>query len=95
MKQEFSNQTGISRSARLARGQVTVELILLAVVLIVIAQLIINQIKNNDYLKAFAEGPAQVVGNMISNGNWKRNPEESKKDHPNSHQRHFSWDPPS
>ena len=94
-KQEFSNQTGISRSAHLVRGQVTVELILLAVVLIVIAQLIINQIKNNAYLKAFAEGPAQVVANMISNGNWKRSPEESKKDHPNSHRRHFSWDPPN
>ena len=74
------------------KGQVTTELILLGVVLIVLAQLVINQIKNNKYMEDFAKGPSQVLANMISNGNWKKNPEDSKNEHPNSHGRHYSWD---
>ena len=75
------------------RGQITTELILLGVVLIVLAQLVLNQIKNNKYVEDFAKGPSQVLANMISNGNWKKDSEESKSAHPNSHERHYSWDP--
>ena len=76
-----------------SKGQVTVELILLGVVLIVLSQLVVNQIKTNNYIKDFAKGPSQVVANMMANGNWKKNPEESKAEHPNIHERHYSWDP--
>ena len=76
-----------------SKGQVTTELILLGVVLIILAQLVLNQIKNNKYVEDFAKGPSQVLANMISNGNWKKNPEKSKEEHPNSHDRHYSWDP--
>jgi len=75
------------------KGQVTVELILLGVVLIILSQLVINQIKTNDYIKDFAKGPSQVVANMMANGNWKKNPAESKAEHPNIHEKHYSWDP--
>ena len=76
-----------------SKGQVTVELILLGVVLIILSQLVINQIKTNNYIKDFAKGPSQVVANMMANGNWKKNPEESKAEHPNIHEKHYSWDP--
>ena len=76
-----------------SKGQVTVELILLGVVLIVLSQLVVNQIKTNNYIKDFAKGPSQVVANMMANGNWKKNPDESKAEHPNIHERHYSWDP--
>ena len=60
------------KSSSFRKGQVTVELILLGVVLIVLSQLVINQIKTNKYLEDFAKGPSQVVANMIANGNWKK-----------------------
>ena len=75
------------------KGQVTVELILLGVVLIILSQLVINQIKTNKYVEDFAKGPSQVVANMIANGNWKKSSDESKSEHPNIHERHYSWDP--
>ena len=81
------------RSSSFRKGQVTVELILLGVVLIVLSQLVINQIKTNKYMEDFAKGPSQVVANMIANGNWKKSPDESKGEHPNMHERHYSWDP--
>ena len=81
------------KSSNFRKGQVTVELILLGVVLIILSQLVINQIKTNKYLEDFAKGPSQVVANMIANGNWKKNPDESKDEHPNIHERHYSWDP--
>ena len=76
-----------------SKGQVTVELILLAVVLIFLSQLIIHQIKTNKYIEDFAKGPSQVVANMIANGNWKKEPSESREEHPNIHEKHYSWDP--
>ena len=76
-----------------SKGQVTVELILLAVVLIFLSQLVINQIKTNKYIEDFAKGPSQVVANMIANGNWQKDPSKSKEEHPNLHERHYSWDP--
>ena len=75
------------------KGQVTVELILLAVVLIFLSQLVINQIKNNKYIEDFAKGPSQVMANMIANGNWQKEPSKSREEHPNLHERHYSWDP--
>ena len=75
------------------KGQVTVELILLGVVLIVVAQIVLKQIKDNEYIEDFAKGPSQVIANMMANGNWRKDPADSKTDHPNSHKRHYSWDP--
>ena len=60
------------------KGQVTVELILLATVLLVLGQVIFKTLREGEYLKAFARGPTQVMGNMMANGNWKRDPGSSR-----------------
>lgn len=91
-RHRFVNKNRWLRLSR-KKGQVTVELILLGVVLIILAQLILSQIKDNEYVENFAKGPSQVIANMLANGNWKKDPTDSKSNHPNSHNRHYSWDP--
>ena len=75
------------------RGQVTVELILMTAVIVVTWQVLSKVIKNGGYLDDFVAGPNQLIGHMIANGNWQKDEEESKDDHPNRYGRRWSWDP--
>ena len=79
------------------RGQVTVEYILLAVVLIVLFQLAANTLRDNGYLKNFQDAPNKIFVNLIENGNgagWAKSVSapESRNYHPNHHKLHFTSD---
>lgn len=76
------------------RGQVTVEILLLALVLTVFFHSVIKIIRDGGAFDKFASTPNKLIGHMIANGNWKRNEMASKNDHPNRYGRRYSWDPP-
>ena len=75
------------------KGQITVEYLLLAVVVLVLSRLAFNTLKNGDYLDDFVSGPNQYIARMLENGNWQISTQDSKADHPNHTRRHLSWDP--
>ena len=74
------------------KGQVTVEYILLAVVLIALFQLTTQTLKTNGYLKEFQETPQKVFRNMVENGNWKLEEAQSRKYHPNHYESQYTPD---
>ena len=71
-------------------GQVTVEYLLLAVVLLVLFQVSTNTFKNNDSLKNFQETPRNIFKNMVENGNWEPTPDKSRKLHPNHYESQYT-----
>ena len=71
-------------------GQVTVEYILLAVTLLVLFQVVSKVFKENDSLKHFQETPQNIFKNMVENGNWIIDGDESRVKHPNHREFHFS-----
>ena len=73
------------------KGQVTVELILLAIVLLSVTKVILSGLQRSKALSDFASLPQAILKNMISNGNWKKNSEVSRKHHPNQFDRHFNY----
>ena len=73
------------------KGQITVEILLLASVLIVIGQVVFNKIKSERYLAPLTTFARDAVGNMIENGSWNRNKAEARAQHPNNLERHYSW----
>ena len=79
------------KKAKKNKGQITVELLLLSVVLIIIAQVVFNKIKSERYLAPLTTFARDAVGNMIENGSWIRNKEEARAQHPNNLERHYSW----
>ena len=68
-------------------GQVTVEYILLSVTLLVLFQISTNILQESDSLKNFQETPQKIFKNMVENGNFEPNEDESRKQHPN----HFEF----
>ncbi len=81
--------SGAAQNKR-ASGQITVEYILLAVVLIVIFQVATKTLRDSNYLEHFQKAPNQIFVNLIENGNWEPNTFQSKKHHPNYLNRHYS-----
>ena len=73
-------------------GQVTVEYILLAVTLLVLFQVTANTLKDNQALKNFQETPQNIFRNMVENGNWERDENESRKNHPNHYEFQYTAD---
>ena len=90
--QNLFKQSKISLNSQ--RGQVTVEILLLALVLTVFFHSVIKVIRDGGSFDNFASTPNKLIGHMIANGNWKRNEMASKNDHPNRYGRRYSWDPP-
>ena len=71
------------------KGQVTVEYILLAVVLITLFQLTSNTFKDNGYLNEFQDTPHDKFRNLVENGNGEVNLDKSRSEHPNHHEAHY------
>lgn len=71
-------------------GQVTVEYILLAVALITLFQVAATTLRDNDYLKSFQDVPHSIFQNVVENGNWLVDLEESRSLHPNQHDLHYT-----
>ena len=65
------------------RGQVTVEYILLAVVMIAAFQAGTKALQKWKLLEDFQKLPGKVFQNMVENGNLIQDPEESRRKHPN------------
>ena len=61
------------------KGQVTVEYILLAVVLITLFQLTSNTFKDNGYLNEFQDTPHDIFRNLVENGNGEVNLVKSRE----------------
>ena len=74
------------------RGQVTVEYILLAVVLISLFQIATVTLRDNDYLKGFQETPNKIFMNLVENGNWETDVVKSRSLHPGHHDHHYTSD---
>ena len=72
------------------KGQVTVEYILLAVALIAIFQVATVTLRNNESLKSFQEIPGQIFKNLVENGNWILDGDQSRVQHPNHNNRHYT-----
>lgn len=71
-------------------GQVTVEYILLAVVLITLFQLASKTLKDNDYLANFTDTPYAIFVHLAEHGNWEPDKNESRNLHPNNHELHYT-----
>ena len=93
MSKNVKKRIFLSSPLNSRRGQVTVELILMTAVIVVTWQVMSKVIKDGGYLDDFVAGPNQLIGHMIANGNWQKDEEESKDDHPNRYGRRWSWDP--
>ena len=74
------------------KGQITAEYLLLGVFLIALFSLVTKTLRDNDHLKDFQEGPQRVFKSMVENGNLKQDLEESRKEHPNQEEMHFTPD---
>ena len=72
------------------KAQVTVEYILLAVALIVLFQVSAITLRDNESLKNFQKMPGQIFRNLVENGNWKLNETQSRQNHPNHYERHYT-----
>lgn len=73
------------------KGQTTVEILLLSAVLVIIAQLVLNQIRKQDQLRPLTSLMNQSLSHMISTGSWNSEKSEAQRQHPNNLQRHYSW----
>lgn len=73
-------------------GQITVEYILLGVVLILMFQLSTRAFRDSEALKNFHETPNNIFVNLIENGNWEPDEDESRARHPNQYYTHRTPD---
>ncbi len=71
------------------RGQVTIEYILMAVVIIGFAILVRTGIQRNDILQNMVSQPWLVLQGMVENGTWGR-VQRTKPLHPNFLKRHVT-----
>ena len=76
-----------------AKGQVTTEYILMAIVVIIGAQFAFNKIKDKDRMTDLLNKPSEMIGNMMENGVWDDTPASARGRHPNHHERHLTIDP--
>ena len=74
------------------RGQITVEYILLAVVLVSLFTLMTKTLKDGDYLNEFHDGPTKLLKSMVQNGNFELDEDKSFELHPNQHDMHYTPD---
>ena len=65
---------------------------MLGVVLIFIFQVSTTLLRGNEVLKNFHDTPNRIFVNLIENGNWEPNLDDSRADHPNQYHTHFSTD---
>ena len=66
------------------------EYILLALVLMIIFHVSTKTLKDSGSLENFQRTPDVILTNLIENGNWKIDPNESRKYHPNDHYLHYT-----
>lgn len=71
------------------KGQMTVEMILLAVIFTSIAILFFSTVRNEGLMAAMVEGPWSYTKGMIESGVWKK-AEVAGSYHPNLFYRHLS-----
>lgn len=69
-----------------ARGQATIEAMLLIALLLGASSFIGRELRQNEWLAQLVSGPWSRVQNLIENGGWQTKPEQ----HPNFHSRHSS-----
>lgn len=79
-----------SKKNQYKKGQVTVEYILLAVVLIALFQIAAASLRDNQNLKNFQELPGQIFRNLVENGNWEPDTRTSRTQHPNHYLRYYT-----
>ena len=72
----------------------TTEYILMAIVVIIGAQVAFNQIKGPpNLMQDLLNKPNKMIGNMMENGVWDDTPASARRRHPNHHERHLTIDP--
>lgn len=71
------------------RGQMIIETILLAIVLLGITLFVADFFKREELIKKMISGPWQNLSGMIQNGVWAPS-SQGMRSHPNSHNRHIS-----
>lgn len=71
------------------RGQMTIEMILIATVLLSITITFTNFMKSNSLVADLVEGPWQPIQGMIEDGVW-QSPKKAKQQHPSLRARHSS-----
>lgn len=74
------------------RGQMTLEMILIAIILTGIAISFSNAAKSNGYLASLVEGPWLHVRGMIEDGVWVAAGDNSKALNPHHLSRHASYE---
>ena len=74
------------------KGQITVEYLLLAVVLMAFFAVITKNFKNNKHLKNFQDKPNALFENMVENGNRQFDKAASQERHPNQLDMHYTPD---
>lgn len=74
------------------KGQITVEYLLLAVVLIAFFGLVTKGLRDSDHLKGFQDKPRALFQNMVENGNRypDTNKAASQERHPNQYHMHYT-----
>ncbi|MDE0119488.1 MAG: hypothetical protein OXM55_05720 [Bdellovibrionales bacterium] len=76
-------------SGKKQKGQITVEMVLLLVVMIGMSYLVLKEFQVQKLFKNFISNPWKTIGGMIESGSWQKQP-EAKRDHPNHWKRMFS-----
>ena len=75
------------------KGQITMEILLIALVLAVITRIGLIGLRNSEGVKRFSSAPKEVLKNMMSHGNWIKDPARSRQNHPEAHSSHYSYEP--
>ncbi|MFK8136831.1 MAG: TadE/TadG family type IV pilus assembly protein [Bdellovibrionales bacterium] len=73
-------------------GQTAVEFILVTAILVIIAGVVIDQLKSRGIMEELVNGPNTLISGMIQNGVWAA-PDVGKQHHPSYLKRHVSLDP--
>ena len=76
-------------SIKKQRGQITVEIVLLLVVMIGASYLALEKFKVQKPVYNFISNPWKTIGGMIESGSWQKRA-EARKDHPNYWKRMFT-----
>ncbi len=71
----------------------TTEYILMAIVVIIGAQVAFKRIEEGDLMQDLLNKPNKMIGNMMENGVWDDTPASARRRHPNHHERHLTIDP--
>jgi hypothetical protein len=85
-------QANTTLDIRNEQGQMTVEMILIATILVSVALAFSQQARSSGFLASMVEGPWKPLQGMIEDGVWMKAGDLSKGYHPNQVGRHGSDD---